>query len=83
VLLRLLPLLIDVERIEQIAMLVEHFQLKSPAVNGDAAEVMIDVNDGQASDAQFGQYIVVQFDGDYSPFLPTFLFMNNTIHMTT
>jgi Flp pilus assembly protein TadG len=40
-------------------------------------------NDGQASDAQFGQYIVVQIDGDYSPFLPTFLFMNNTIHMTT
>jgi hypothetical protein len=38
----LLPLLIDVERIGLIAMLVRRFQLKSPAVNGDAPEAMID-----------------------------------------
>jgi hypothetical protein len=41
------------------------------------------VNDGQASNAQFGQYIAVQIDGDYKPFLPTFLFMNQTVHMNT
>jgi Flp pilus assembly protein TadG len=41
------------------------------------------VNDGLASDAQFGQYVVVQIDGDYHPMLPSFLFMNKTIHLQT
>lgn len=36
-----------------------------------------------ASDAQFGHYIVVQVDCDYDPILPSFLFMNQTIHITT
>ena len=41
------------------------------------------VNDGAATDAQFGAYMAVQIDCDYSPILPTFLLFNQTsYHMT-
>jgi Flp pilus assembly protein TadG len=36
-----------------------------------------------ATNAQFGEYIVVQIDCDYDPILPSFLLMNQTIHITT
>ncbi len=38
-------------------------------------------NIGQWTDAQFGQYIALQIDGDYKPVLPTLLFMNATVHL--
>jgi Flp pilus assembly protein TadG len=38
-------------------------------------------NIGSASNAQFGQYIAVQVDCDYVTLLPSFLFLNNTIHI--
>lgn len=34
-----------------------------------------------ATNAAFGQYIVVQVDCDYQPILPSFLRLGNTIHM--
>lgn len=37
-------------------------------------------NIGAWTSAQFGQYIAVQIDGDYSPVMPTFLLMNVTVH---
>jgi Flp pilus assembly protein TadG len=38
-------------------------------------------NIGTWTDAQFGQYIAVQIDGDFNPILPTFLSMSSTIHI--
>jgi hypothetical protein len=38
-------------------------------------------NIGLPTDAGFGQYIAVQIDGDYTPVLPSFLFMGKTVHL--
>ena len=38
-------------------------------------------NIGNWTDAQFGQYIAVQIDGDFTPVLPTFLGMSATVHL--
>ena len=38
-------------------------------------------NMGQPTDAGFAQYIAVQIDGDYSPVVPSFLFLGNTLHL--
>jgi Flp pilus assembly protein TadG len=40
-------------------------------------------NIGSASNAAFGQYIAVQVDYDYTPIMPNFLFMANTIRITS
>lgn len=34
---------------------------------------------GSADAAEFGEYVVVQIDGDYSPVLPSLLFLNSTL----
>jgi hypothetical protein len=39
-------------------------------------------NIGAASAAQFGQYICVQIDGDYSPIAPFMLFLGPNLHFT-
>ncbi len=36
---------------------------------------------GSAADAEFGELIAVEVEADYVPFLPSFLFMNNTIRL--
>ncbi len=41
------------------------------------------VKSGLAADAGFGEYIVVQIDCDYLPFLPSILYLNGTYHLTT
>jgi Flp pilus assembly protein TadG len=38
-------------------------------------------NIGLWTNSQFGQYISVQIEADYSPVLPSLLFMNSTIHL--
>jgi Flp pilus assembly protein TadG len=38
-------------------------------------------NVGPPTDAAFGEYIAVQVDGDYSPVMPSFLFMGQTVHL--
>jgi Flp pilus assembly protein TadG len=38
-------------------------------------------NIGPPTNAGFGEYIAVQVDGDYSPVLPSFLFMGKTVHL--
>lgn len=38
-------------------------------------------NIGSAENAEFGEYIAVQIDGDYEPILPTLLRMDQTIHI--
>lgn len=40
-------------------------------------------NIGNAGDAQFGQYIAVQVDLDYSPVVPSTLFMGKTIKISS
>jgi TadE-like protein len=40
-------------------------------------------NIGAAGNAQFGQYVAVQIDYDYSPILPSFLFMGKTIRISS
>lgn len=40
-------------------------------------------NIGAAGSAGFGQYVAVQVDYDYSPVLPSFLFMNGTIKISS
>ena len=36
-------------------------------------------NIGPAADAEFGEFIAVKIEGDYSPVLPSFLFLGNKI----
>jgi Flp pilus assembly protein TadG len=40
-------------------------------------------NGGLASDAAFGEYIVVEINADYDPILPNFLLMGSEIHIRT
>lgn len=40
-------------------------------------------NIGKAGDAQFGQYVCVQIDYDFSPVLPSFLYLSQTMRITT
>lgn len=40
-------------------------------------------NIGKAGDAQFGQYVCVQIDYDFSPVLPSFLYLSDTLRITT
>jgi hypothetical protein len=38
-------------------------------------------NLGSANGAEFGEFIIVQVEGDYKPILPSFLFLNQTLHL--
>jgi Flp pilus assembly protein TadG len=40
-------------------------------------------NIGSAANAQFGQYVAVQIDFDYRPILPSFLFLGQTIRISS
>jgi Flp pilus assembly protein TadG len=40
-------------------------------------------NIGPAANAGFGSYVAVQIDCDYEPVLPSLLFMNKSIHIST
>ncbi len=37
---------------------------------------------GSAADASFGEYVVVQIDCDYKPFLPSFLYLQSTLPLS-
>ncbi len=59
---------------------------KQPSCNYKCQVYMSDsagASIGAASEAGFGVYIAVQVDYDYSPIMPNFLFMNQTIHITS
>ncbi len=54
---------------------IENFQVKLYRAEPDGTQV------GNADGAEFGEFIIVQVEGDYSPILPSFLFMGNSIHI--
>lgn len=57
--------------------MVQNYQCQ--VYEGDAAGA----KSGPASDAGFGEYVVVQIDCDYKPFLPSLLFLNSTMKLTS